>query len=90
MVRSRRLAHQSERIRLGAIIYKTPWVGVDGVLVCIYLMAVLPLATWRRLLVWLLIGLAIYFVYGRRNVARTRATALTGERGLANDPVLAP
>jgi basic amino acid/polyamine antiporter, APA family len=52
-----------------------PWVGVAGVLVCIYLMAVLPLATWRRLIVWLVVGLTIYFVYGRRNVDRTRAAA---------------
>jgi APA family basic amino acid/polyamine antiporter len=52
-----------------------PWVGVAGVLVCVYLMAVLPLATWRRLAVWLVIGLTIYFFYGRRNVARARAAA---------------
>jgi APA family basic amino acid/polyamine antiporter len=52
-----------------------PWVGIAGVLVCIYLMGVLPLATWRRLLAWLAIGLMIYFTYGRRNVARARAAA---------------
>jgi basic amino acid/polyamine antiporter, APA family len=52
-----------------------PWVGLGGLLVCIYLMAVLPFATRRRLLVWLAVGLAIYFVYGRRNVARTRSAA---------------
>jgi basic amino acid/polyamine antiporter, APA family len=52
-----------------------PWVGVAGVLVCIYLMAVLPLATWRRLILWLVVGLTIYFLYGRRNVDRTRAAA---------------
>jgi APA family basic amino acid/polyamine antiporter len=52
-----------------------PWIGVAGVLVCVYLMAVLPLATWRRLAVWLAIGLTIYLFYGRRNVARTRVAA---------------
>jgi APA family basic amino acid/polyamine antiporter len=55
-----------------------PWIGLAGVLVCIYLMAVLPLATWRRLLVWLAVGLAIYFLYGRRNVERLRAVASAG------------
>jgi basic amino acid/polyamine antiporter, APA family len=60
-----------------------PWVGIAGVLVCIYLMAVLPLATWRRLLVWLAIGLAIYFVYGRRNVARVRAAGRTSTKNAA-------
>jgi basic amino acid/polyamine antiporter, APA family len=60
-----------------------PWVGVAGVLVCLYLMVVLPLATWRRLLVWLAIGLAIYFAYGRRNVDRTRAVAAVARRDAA-------
>jgi APA family basic amino acid/polyamine antiporter len=58
-----------------------PWVGVAGVLVCVYLMAVLPLATWRRLAVWLAIGLAIYFLYGRRNVARARVAAAAVRSG---------
>jgi APA family basic amino acid/polyamine antiporter len=52
-----------------------PWVAIGGLGVCFYLMAALPLATWRRLLVWLGIGLAIYFLYGRRNVERARAAA---------------
>ena len=67
-----------------------PWVGIAGVLVCIYLMAVLPLATWRRLLVWLAIGLSIYFLYGRRNVARTRAARPAGATVSGADPVPAP
>ena len=64
-----------------------PWVGVAGVLVCIYLRAVLPLATWRRLIVWLVVGLAIYFLYGRRNVERARMAAEIrsgGARALAS------
>jgi APA family basic amino acid/polyamine antiporter len=55
-----------------------PWVGVGGLLVCIYLMAVLPLATWRRLLIWLAVGLTIYFAYGRRSVERARAATGSG------------
>ncbi|MFN2564570.1 MAG: amino acid permease [Gemmatimonadaceae bacterium] len=50
-----------------------PWVALGGLLVCVYLMLVLPLATWARLAVWLGLGLAIYFTYGRRNVERARA-----------------
>lgn len=41
-----------------------PFVPVTGILVCFALMMGLPLDTWIRLLVWLLLGLAIYFAYG--------------------------
>jgi APA family basic amino acid/polyamine antiporter len=30
-------------------------------------MASLPLATWIRLIVWLALGMVIYFTYGRRH-----------------------
>jgi APA family basic amino acid/polyamine antiporter len=33
----------------------------------ILLMASLPLDTWLRLIVWMIIGVAIYFVYGRKH-----------------------
>ena len=35
-----------------------------GMLSCLYLMAGLPLDTWIRLVVWLVLGLIIYFSYG--------------------------
>jgi APA family basic amino acid/polyamine antiporter len=52
-----------------------PWVPLLGVLSCLYLMAGLPRVTWERLGVWLVIGLAIYFVYGRAAAERRRASA---------------
>jgi hypothetical protein len=38
-------------------------------------MAGLPLATWERLVIWLAIGLTIYFAYSRARAARVRAGA---------------
>ncbi len=38
-----------------------------GVLTAFLLMLTLPIDTWIRLVVWMAIGLVIYFVYGRRN-----------------------
>jgi APA family basic amino acid/polyamine antiporter len=47
--------------------------AVLGILSCLILMASLPADTWIRLAVWLVIGLAIYAGYGRRNARLTRA-----------------
>jgi len=48
--------------------YRTPFVPVVpvlGVLVCFAMMASLDSLTWYRLVVWLVIGLSIYFSYSR-------------------------
>jgi APA family basic amino acid/polyamine antiporter len=42
-----------------------PLVPILGILVCFAMMVGLPLETWLRLIVWLAIGLIIYFAYGR-------------------------
>jgi APA family basic amino acid/polyamine antiporter len=50
--------------------FRTPFVPVVpvlGILICVSLMVGLGLETWLRLLVWLAIGLAIYFGYGRKH-----------------------
>ena len=44
-----------------------PVFPIIGILLCGYLMFDLPLATWGRFVVWLAIGLVIYFLYGRRH-----------------------
>jgi APA family basic amino acid/polyamine antiporter len=41
-----------------------PWIPALGALICLVQMAALPLDTWLRLLVWMAIGLVIYFAYG--------------------------
>jgi APA family basic amino acid/polyamine antiporter len=50
-----------------------PWVPIAGAVICLVQMASLPLATWERLIIWLAIGLAIYFSYSRQGAAVTRA-----------------
>ena len=44
-----------------------PFVPIAGIAACVYLMSGLPVDTWARLIIWMAIGLLIYFVYGRRH-----------------------
>jgi APA family basic amino acid/polyamine antiporter len=44
-----------------------PWVPILGVVFCVTLMLALGWQNWLRLFVWLAIGLAIYFAYGRKH-----------------------
>ena len=50
--------------------YRTPMVPlipILGVLVCFAMMAFLDKDTWYRLVIWLVIGLCIYFFYSRKH-----------------------
>jgi len=50
--------------------FKTPavWlVAPLGAISALYLMVSLPWRTWERLLIWLVLGLVLYFAYGYRN-----------------------
>jgi APA family basic amino acid/polyamine antiporter len=52
--------------------FRVPWVPVLPLLsiaFCVALMLSLPLETWIRFVVWLAIGLVIYFFYGRKRTA---------------------
>jgi APA family basic amino acid/polyamine antiporter len=54
-------------------------VGTLTVLGCLYLLASLPTSTLVRFVGWNVIGLALYFVYGRRrsDIAQRKAKATT-------------
>ena len=50
--------------------FRTPWVPfvpIAGVVVCFTMMVFLPLDTWMRLGIWMLIGVVIYYAYGKKH-----------------------
>jgi APA family basic amino acid/polyamine antiporter len=55
-----------------------PLVPILGILICGYMMAGLPGDTWIRLIVWLILGLLIYFLYGMRH-SRIGSGAVAGD-----------
>jgi len=65
--------------------FRCPWVPVlpiAGVLINLYLMGGLSIAVWIRFVVWLVVGLALYFSWGHRSASRVfaqRTTALPAE-----------
>lgn len=44
-----------------------PFVPIAGILVCLFMMVFLPLDTWIRLIVWMMIGFDLYLFYGMKN-----------------------
>src|SRR4029077_1665713 len=56
-----------------------PLVPILGILTCLLLMFSLPAENWYRLIIWLLIGLVIYFLYGRRH------SVMSDQRHLAHE-----
>ena len=56
-----------------------PLIPILGILTCLLLMFSLPAENWYRLIIWLLIGLAIYFLYGRRH------SVMSDQRHLAHE-----
>jgi hypothetical protein len=82
MLRSTRPdAHRPFRVPFG------PVFPILGILSCAYLMLSLPVLTWVRFLVWLDIGMIIYWFYGRTHsplVNAQEAAARTPMQSLAN------
>ncbi len=44
-----------------------PLVPILGIATCLFMMVFLPLDTWIRLIVWMLIGIVIYFGYSKKH-----------------------
>ncbi len=63
--------------------FKTPWVPlipILGVATCLFMMVFLPLDTWIRLIVWMILGFDIYLFYGAKHsllaVGKTKRAGL--------------
>lgn len=72
--------------------FKTPFVPavpILGILTCLCMMLFLPADTWIRLVLWMLIGLDIYALYGvkhsklEHNVPRRRGVTVLNALGIA-------
>ncbi len=58
--------------------FKTPFVPlvpILGIATCLFMMVFLPMDTWIRLIVWMLIGMDIYLVYGAKHSHLGNGTA---------------
>jgi len=64
--------------------FRTPWVPVVPLLAvvsCGYLMLQLPWVTWERFLIWLALGILVYFAYGyRHSRLRTQGASMPPAR----------
>lgn len=52
-----------------------PWVPLLGILACFANMAFLPADTWIRLVVWMALGVVIYFTYGIKHSKLQRSSS---------------
>ena len=75
----RRIHPEAERPFRAPLVPLTP---ILGILTCLLLMFSLPPENWLRLIIWLGIGLAIYFGYSRHH------SVMAKDRGEAIDPDL--
>src|SRR5262245_10328394 len=76
--------------------FRAPFVPLIPILcigTCLLLMFSLPAENWYRLIGWLIVGLAIYFLYGRRHSVMAQQRTLPHElstHGLTGAPVADP
>lgn len=51
-----------------------PLVPILGIFVCLFMMVFLPLDTWIRLIVWMMIGFDLYLFYGMKNSVQNQGS----------------
>jgi APA family basic amino acid/polyamine antiporter len=68
----------------------SPFVPVAGILTCLMLMFSLPAENWYRLLIWLALGMSIYFGYSRHHSVMARYLLDQEAHGALGLPVKLP
>ena len=48
-----------------------PWIPIVAVIACLWLMVNLSVETWLRFVIWMAIGVVIYFTYSKGNADKT-------------------
>ncbi|MBM2622662.1 amino acid permease [Actinoplanes sp. LDG1-06] len=69
--------------------YRVPWspvLPILGIAFAVYLMSDLPWDTWVRFVVWLVIGVVIYWLYGYKNSRLRREQSATPGWARESDP----
>jgi APA family basic amino acid/polyamine antiporter len=64
-----------------------PTIPLLGIGFCLYLMASLPQHTWERFVIWLFVGLAVYFSYG---IKHSRLAGVEEKPAVRPGPPAAP
>lgn len=57
-----------------------PWIPLSGIGFSLWLLSKLPMPAWRLFLIWMVLGLAIYFSYGFHHSALAKRKALRPSR----------
>src|SRR5262249_50279891 len=60
-----------------------PLTPIIGIAICLLLMFSLPAENWLRLVVWLAVGMAVYFSYGRHHSVLAKLRAADGTKAPA-------
>src|SRR3954465_13201447 len=64
----------------------SPWLPILSAVLCLYLATNLSVATWLRFVIWLVLGLAVYFGYGRRHARIASGEVVRGGSVPEPDP----
>jgi basic amino acid/polyamine antiporter, APA family len=74
------LRHQRPELKRPFRTPLVPLVPILSVLVSLVLMASLPRETWERLVIWMAVGIVIYFAYGYRHSELRKTDNMVGAR----------